>query len=341
MKTRQNSKIRVGIIGLGVGKKHILAFNKHPGCQVTALCDFSDSRLSDAAEFCPDVMLTEQADQVLDNPDIDLVSIASYDNYHYEQIVRALRNRKHIFVEKPLCLYSKQAFEIRKLLEKHPELRLSSNLNLRTCPRFVHMKEAVGTGEMGDIYYSEGDYLWGRISKLTEGWRKDMEFYSIVYGAAVHMIDIIIWMTDKKPVEVQGYGNAIASSGSDFKFNDFAVILMKFEDGSVAKVTGNGGCVHPHFHKLSIYGTKKTFSHNESGVKLWLGLDSGFESQQISEAYPANAEKGRVITSFVDSIIDPGKKAVVPDEDVFTTMSVCFAAEESIQKGQPVSVKYI
>lgn len=335
------SKLRIGIIGLGVGEKHILAFNSHPACEIAALCDFSDKRLAMIKKCCPKARFTKKADEILNDPGIDLVSIASYDNYHFDQIIRALCNGKHVFTEKPLCLYRKEAATIKNFLRENPHVKLSSNLNLRTCPMFIQMKKRRYSGEMGDIFYLEGDYLWGRFYKLTNGWRRDMDFYSIVLGAAVHIIDILIWIMGKKPVEVKGYGNGIALSKSGFKYNDFAAILMKFEDGAVAKVSAQGGCVHPHFHRVSVYGTKKTFIHDELGGKLLEYANAKSKIRKITDNYPAVKEKGKVITSFIDSIIYRGKSCIVPAKDIFTTMSVCFAAEKAIKDGKTVKVTYL
>ena len=78
-------RLRVGIIGLGVGEKHIEAYQRHPGCEVVALCDFSSEKLSAIGSKYPGIPLTDKADDLLQDPDIDVVSIASYDNYHYDR----------------------------------------------------------------------------------------------------------------------------------------------------------------------------------------------------------------------------------------------------------------
>lgn len=333
--------LKAGIIGLGVGKKHIEAFNRHPGCKVTALCDFSEEKYAEAINEYPGMRITKEAKDILHDPELDIVSVASFDNYHYEHVISALENGKHLFVEKPLCLYPHEAISIRRVLDKNRDIRLSSNLPLRTCPRFVRLKEAVLSKEMGKLFYVEGDYFWGRIYKMTQGWRGKMEFYSIVLGAAVHMIDLLMWISGQYPLEVQGYGNQIATSGSSFRFKDFASILMKFENGMIAKVCANGGCVHPHFHRVTVFGTKKSFLHEISGG-VW--MESGqpeAERAEVVEKYPGIEERGKIITTFIDSILDPTARAIVPTEDVFSTISVCFAAEKAIKEEKPIEIEYI
>ena len=332
--------LKAGIIGLGVGEKHIQAYESHPDCEVIALCDFAEEKFFKAAQKYPGINITRDAGEILSDPKINVVSIASFDNYHFEQVMKAIQNDKHVFVEKPLCLHQSEAIQIRSLLRKNSHIKISSNLNLRTCPRFKWLKNAIHAGHMGQIYYIEADYLWGRLQKLCNGWRKEMDFYSIVHGAAVHMIDLVLWLTGMTPVEVQGYGSKISTLGSDFKYNDFATILIKFNNGMIAKVSANGGCVHPHFHKLTLYGTRKTFIHDIGGAKLLNCRNPQSEIKDINEEYPGQ-EKGDIIYSFIQSILHSNAEAIVTDYDVFTTMSVCFAAEKAIKEGQPTTIQYI
>ena len=330
-----------GIIGLGVGWHHIGAFESHPNCNVTDLCDFSEQIIRKAGSKFPEKRVSKNASDILENDDVDIVSIASFDNYHFDQVQQAISNGKHVFVEKPICLEYEHACKIKKNIDAHPELKISSNLNLRTSPRFIRLKKEYELGNMGEIFYIEADYLWGRIQKLESGWRADMPFYSIIHGAAVHMIDLILWLTQLKPIEVTGYGNNISTAKFGFRFNDFAVILLKFENGMIAKITGNAGCVHRHFHKIEVYGTQGTFINNSDGGFLIYDRTAEDYPDPLLEAYPAVEDKGQIIHSFVESLINKKHSAIVPTEDVFTTMSVCFAAEESVQKGSPVRVRYI
>ena len=163
------AKLKAGIIGLGVGESHIEGYNAHPGCEVTALCDFSEEKLALARTKFPGLKLTSNPSDILGDSSIDVISIASYDNHHYGQILQAIKNNKHLFVEKPICLFYDELENIRKLLVEHPGLKLSSNFVLRTCPRFIRIREAVRSGEMGSLFYIEGDYFWGRIYKLAQG----------------------------------------------------------------------------------------------------------------------------------------------------------------------------
>ncbi len=332
-------KLKVGIIGLGVGEVHIAGYNSHRDCAVSMLCDISKSKLTEVAKKYPNLKTTENPNEILNDPEIDVVSIASYDNCHYEQIVQAIQNGKHVFVEKPLCLYFEEAKEIRSLLENKPNLKLSSNLILRKSPRFIKLKEMVSAGQFGKMFYAEGDYHYGRLEKITEGWRGQLPFYSVVYGGSVHLIDLMLWLTTDMIEEVAAYGNQIVSKGSQFHFNDCVVSILKFKSGMVAKVTADFGGVRPHFHDLSIYGTKATFVNDFPNAKLFLSRDPKQQPQKITEPYPG-VQKGDLIYNFIDSIAN-GVKPEISAEDVFKAMSVCFAIEESVKQGKPVRVNYL
>jgi len=332
-------RIRAGIIGLGVGEKHIAGYQSHPDCEVVVLCDFSDEKLSMARTKYPGIRLTGQADEVLQDPEIDVVSIASYDNYHYEQIVQAINNDKHIFVEKPLCLSESEAAHIRRLFQEKPGLKMSSNLILRMSPRFRWLKQMITDGNMGQLFYVEGDYNYGRFHKITDGWRGKIDAYSVVYGGGVHIVDLLLWLTGDSVVEVAAYGSNLASRDTSFRYNDMVVAILKFESGIIGKVAANLGCVFPHFHVLNIYGTKSTFVNGLEYGTLFESSDPTQAARKITAPYPG-IEEGGLIYSFVDSILDRSQ-AEVTEEDIFKTMSVCFAIEEATHQSGSVVVRYI
>jgi predicted dehydrogenase len=332
-------QLKAGIIGLGVGEQHIAGYDSHPDCEVIALCDFSSEKLAKARTKYPHVTVTTNADEILEDPGIDVVSIASYDNYHFEQIEKGIGNNKHVFVEKPLCLYEHEAVHIRELLRDKPDLKMSSNLILRMCPRFQLLKKMIESGELGELFYVEGDYNYGRLPKITQGWRGKIDFYSVVYGGTIHMIDLLLWLSHASVAEVSAYGNNIASKGSDFRHNDLVVSVLRFHNEMLGKVTANFGCVFPHFHALSVYGTKATFIN---GLEHGLLFETRYRDkgcQKISEDYPG-VHKGALIYSFVESILN-GSEALVTVEDIFKTMSVCFAIEKATRQTNPVTVKYL
>ncbi len=332
------TRLRAGIIGLGVGRQHIEGYARHPACEVVALCDLAEDKLALARREYPRLKITPHAADILEDPGIDVVSIASYDDCHHEQVASAIRHDKHVFVEKPLCLREEQADELRSLLRTKPGLRLSSNLILRMCPRFRWLREQVRGGRLGRLFHAEGDYNYGRLHKITDGWRGRIEGYSVVLGGAVHLVDLLLWLTGDEPVEVAACGNRIASAGTAFRHHDFVAGLLRFRSGMLAKVSANFGCVHPHFHNVVLYGTQATFINGRESGLLFESRDPDTPPRAITAAYPGT-HKGDLIHSFIESIVG-GAPAEVTADDVFRTMSVCFAIEKAARQGQFVPVRY-
>ncbi|HWP95232.1 MAG TPA: Gfo/Idh/MocA family oxidoreductase [Syntrophomonadaceae bacterium] len=333
------NKKKVGIIGLGIGEKHVLAYQSHPSCEVVSLCDFNPDKFEMAKEKYVDIKVFMEADEILNDPEIDIISIASYDNYHCEQALKAIANNKHIMIEKPFCLYREEAIRIKDALKSKPNIKMSSNLVLRTTPRFRWLKDRISEGNMGQLYHVEGDYNYGRLHKLTQGWRGKIDFYSVVYGGGLHIIDLLRWLTGDEVVEVSAYGNNISSRGTNFRYNDMVVAILRFASGMTGKIAANFSCVQPHFHELSIYGTMATFKNRSEEGILIKSRDTDVPAVSIKEDYPGINQK-EMIHSFVNSIIT-GDKPIVSEDDVFKSMAVCFAIERAATLSRSVEVEYM
>lgn len=332
-------RLRAGVIGLGVGEKHAEALAANADCDLVALCDNDAERLAQVAARFPGVRAVEKDVEILDDPTIDLICIASYDDVHFTQTMRALDHGKHVFVEKPFVVHEHEARAVRKQLEKHKNLRLSSNLILRRSPRFLDLRQRIERGELGRLYHLEADYNYGRLDKITKGWRGRLDFYSAVHGGGVHVADLAMWLAGDRIVEVSAMGNAIASAGSGFKNFDNVVALVRFEHGAVGKVGVNFGCVMPHFHPVEVYGTQATFINGRECAWLYTSRDPQVPPARIETEYPG-VHKGNLIASFVNAILGRGP-ADVNEQDVFASLSVCCAIERSAHTGAPVMVEYV
>lgn len=332
------NRLRVGVIGLGVGARHVSCFEAHEACDVTTLCDLDVDRLKGIAEQYPGKKMVSQADAVIKDPNIDIVSIASYDDAHHSQVLTAIANGKHVFVEKPMCLRATENREIQGALQAHPKVKLSSNHVLRVSSRFQLLKQQIQSGKYGDVYYLEGDYLYGRLHKITSGWRSEMDHYSVMLGGGVHVIDLLLWLTDSEPEEVTAFCNKIASRDTPFRYHDMIATLIRMKSGVIAKVTANFGCRRPHYHAVQVYGTKRTFVNQTGPADVFSSTEKGVEPEPMDVPY-YDYQKPELIGSFVDWILDRGEPVVSP-RDVFRTMATCFAVEEAATTGKPTPVNY-
>jgi len=335
---KTNWELRAGVIGLGVGEKHIAGYQADERCQVVLLCDTDSAKLSQVGSRYPEITRINDPEEVLTNPDIGVVSIASYDNFHCDQIVLALEHGKHVFVEKPLCLMQEELDDIIGELRCNPDLKLSSNLILRKTPRFVELRERLQCGALGVPYYWEGDYDYGRLHKITEGWRGQIPNYSVVHGGAIHLLDLIWWLSGKKVLRVHSIGNNLATENTKYKRQSLVTTILDLDDGSTAKVSANFASVVPHHHKLSVYGTEGTFEQSHLGAAYFWSRDPQSSPELVKSTYPGTA-KGDMLPSFVKSILD-GNEPEVSAQEVVDVMSVSLAIEESLQSQKPVNVNY-
>ena len=331
------TSLRAGVIGLGVGFQHALGLARHPDCELLALCDSDPAKRQEASRHFPGVALFESAETLLESCDLDLVCIASYDDDHTSQILRALALGRHVFTEKPLSVHPEETAAIHEALERHRHLRLSSNTVLRASPRFAELKREIDAGRLGRIYAIEGDYNYGRLEKLTEGWRGRIPDYSVVLGGGIHMADLLLWLTGQPVREVMAMGNGIASAGSRFSGRDYAVALLQFADGTVGKLAANFGCVEPHFHRLLVYGTEATFENQRGPARLWRSRAAGALPDEIETPYPG-VTKHALLPSFIEAILH-GSRPLVDENDVLGAMQLCHAIEQALDCGRPVKVE--
>lgn len=331
--------LRVGIIGLGVGEKHMEGYLRHPLCRVEALCDFSREKMALAQAKCGHARLCAHPREILSDPEIDLVSIASYDDAHFEQTLAALNNGKHVFVEKPLCRSLEELKAIKAAMLANPHLRMSSNLVLRAAPVYNWLRSLISEGALGEIYAFDGDYLYGRLHKITQGWRKDVDDYSVMQGGGIHIVDLMIWLTGQAPVTVSAAGNSICSIGTDFRFHDFVSASYEFSSGMVARITANFGCVHSHQHVVRVFGTKGTFIYDDQGPRVHTSRDPSVAAAKVDlPALPAT--KGDLIPGFVQSVAN-GDGSICSTQQEFDVISACIAADLAERKKQSVEIEYV
>ena len=331
-------KINAGVIGLGVGESHITGLQAHPRCKVSTICDLNEEVLKTVGKRYPSCQLTVDPLSILDDTNIDIVCIASYDDAHESQVLRALRNNKHVFVEKPLCLSGKELDNIAHELNSKPHLSFSSNHILRKTPRFVELKERISANLLGEIFHMEGSYDYGRLHKLTDGWRGQMPNYSVTLGGGIHIIDLMLWLSGKKVSSVFARGNNIATSISQFEGLSLTTSVLQFEDGSTGQITSNFASVAPHHHKLSLYGTSGTFEQSHCGANYYWSRDPLEDREEVSSDYPG-AAKGDLIMNFIDSIFS-NDAPLVSKQEVLDAVSVCLAIDQSITSSTPQQVIY-
>lgn len=315
------------VVGLGFGTQHALAFAR-TGCRVRWLCDLDLDKAKALQKTLKDATVTRRFEDILDDPKTPIVSIASYDDVHAAQVIAALRAGKHVFVEKPLCRTGRELAAIRSAWKKAGTLHLQSNLVLRAAPLYRWLRSKIESGALGDLYAVDGDYLYGRLNKITEGWRGGIRDYSVMAGGGIHLVDLLLWFAGEQPRKVHTTGNRIATAGTRFRANDFMAATYRFPSGLIGRITANFGCVHRHQHVVRVFGTKATVLMDDAGARIFTKRGDREVPRTLS-ADPLPPSKGALIPGFVRAIREcrnPGPAA----RREFDLMEACLSADRSL-----------
>ena len=328
----KNKSFKAAVIGLGVGMHHVKALESHPNCEVKKVYDFNKSKILKFKKQFPKINFVKNEEQIFLDDEINIVSIASYDNFHYSQIINCIKYKKNIIVEKPICLNQKQLVSINKKL-RNSNIKMTSNLVLRTTSLFKKIKKKISKKKIISI---EADYLWGRLHKLYQ-WRSKIPDYSIIHGCAIHIIDLVLWLIDKRPIKVYAKGNNLGINSKKFKKNSYVIIILKFSDNLIVKVTANGSATYPHFHELKIFSKNSTIIHNFQGS---FELKSKKKIKLIESKYPDKENRYKVIHSFIDNLKNSYNRSIINKKDIFDSMSISLAAEKSLKLDKEIKIKY-
>ena len=330
-------KINAGIIGMGIGQKHFDAIEGYKKSQVSVICEKNRSKLNSLKKKYPSKLITNDENKIFKDKKINLVSIASYDNYHFNQIVKGLNNKKNLIVEKPLCLNLSELKKINNLLKKNKNLFITSNLVLRVNSLFKKIKKI--TKNNNEIFYIEADYIWGRRQKLFQ-WRSKIKEYSVTLGAGIHMIDLIMWLLKKKPIYVTSYSNDIVTKKTNFKKKSFLVYIFEFPKNVIVKITANAAGIYHHFHEVKIFEKKKTLVNNFLGSFMFSKKGVKTHFKKLDYEYPDKKNRKKIIQNFIDILIDKKINSIISFKDQYNLMKVCFAADRSIILKKKIKIEY-
>lgn len=332
-------RLGAAVVGLGVGVEHALAYMRTGGCVLRWLYDLDRSRAESVVAELGRGAVAESVEAILADAQVDVVSIASYDDAHFGQVISALKRRKHVFVEKPICRSMEELRAVKRAWRRSHNRHLASNLVLRAAPLYCWLKEAIDAGELGEVYAFDGDYLYGRIHKIVDGWRGRVEGYSVMLGGGVHLVDLMLWLSGQRAVSVSASGSRIATAGRDFRYNDYVSATFQFASGMIGRITANFGCMHRHQHVVRVFGTRGTFIYDDRGPRLHASRDPSVSATPL-DLSGAPASKGDLIPGFVGAILK-GEDTSGQAQREFDVISACVAADQALGSPKSVEIDYI
>jgi predicted dehydrogenase len=218
--------IRVGVIGYGYwGPNLVRNFFEAPSTQVACVSDLRDDRLAVLSSRYPSVKLTRDFRELIDDPSIDAVAIATPVSTHYDLALRALQQGKHVLVEKPLASDTSQVQHLMDVAQKR-------NLVLMVDHTFVYtgavrkIRELVESGGLGEIYYYDS-------VRVNLGlFQHDV---NVLWDLAVHDLSIMDYVLPFRPCAVSATGLGHVPGGTE----NIAYLTLFFEGSQIAHIHVN------------------------------------------------------------------------------------------------------
>ena len=267
--------LRVGVIGLGIGRKHIEGYRTHPGCTVAAVCDLNEERRNALANEFEIPGRYDHSAAMFADADLDVVSVCTPNSLHRPLAEEAFAAGCHVLCEKPIATNAADG-EAMLAAAGAAGKRLGMNFSFRFTAQAAALKARVDAGDLGDIYY--GRTMWHR-RRGVPGWggwfgQKAMAGGGPLIDLGVHRLDLALWLMGyPEPVWVLGQtwngitGEQVADTGSKFDVEDFAAGTIRFANGAMLGVEASWASNQRPNERMEtrLYGTKGGLVHENIG----------------------------------------------------------------------------
>ena len=243
-------KLRIAIVGAGYWGPNLLRnfSTLSDMCDVRMICDSRPDRLQHMKVLYPEVTATTRFEDVLEDPLVDAVAIATPIRTHYNLARQCLAAGKHVFVEKPLAASSAECQDLIERAEK-ANLTLMVGHTFIYTPAVRYAKQVIESGELGEIYYIQS-------SRLNLGLvQRDI---NVAWDLAPHDISIILYLLGEMPVAVNCQGKShlgnrqetVTNMSLDFANRTFATIHSSWIDPNKIR-------------KMTIVGSKRMIVYDD------------------------------------------------------------------------------
>ncbi len=238
--------LKVGVIGVGgIANTHMPGWKDSPYTEVVAGSDISDAALHKWGTQWSVPQLSNKPDDLINDPDIDIIDICTPNNYHAPLAIAAMKAGKHVICEKPL---GPNPESIRQMIEARDETgkTLMTAQHFRFSGQAKAMKAEIDTGSLGEIYHARSWMLRRSGAPTRPGFiLKSHATGGPCIDIGVHILDLTLWfMGNPKPVAVTGVSRAELAHQKgafsvwggpipkEFDVEDFAAAFVRFENGA-------------------------------------------------------------------------------------------------------------
>jgi predicted dehydrogenase len=257
--------ISIGVVGLGYwGPNLARNFAAIPDCELAWCCDFSPEAQDRIRGSFPGVQVGSDIDELLRDPALDAVAIATPVPTHAELAVRVLEAGKHCLVEKPLAQSIADANRVVAAAEVSDRTLMVGHL-LEYHPGVQQLKELTDSGQLGDrIYYIYGNRL--NLGKL----RSDE---NALWSLGAHDVSVVLYLAGEEPIEVGANGESYVRPGVE----DVVFCFMRFPSGLSAHL--HLSWLDPHKERrFTVVGSRRMATFDDMAIEGKLTVyDKGFD----------------------------------------------------------------
>jgi len=324
MKQLSKQTIGVGVAGTGfIGPAHVEGLRRN-GIQVLGLAERSREKAQEKAAELGIARIYDSLEEMLSDPDIDIVHLATPNHLHYPHARAALLAGKHVVCEKPLAMDAAESGELVRLAAER-KLVNAVNFNIRMYPMVQQAHSMVQGGEIGDVFIMQGSYLQDWLLLPTDwNWRLETELggtLRAVGDIGSHWLDLLTFISGlqveevyadfktfhtvrKKPARPLETFTGKMLTPEDYidqtiKTEDYATILLHYENGvhgvlTVSQVSS--GRKNRLFYEIN--GSRSSLAwDSERPNELWIGHRMA-ANETLMKDPSLLSEAARAVTSY-------------------------------------------
>jgi predicted dehydrogenase len=253
--------VQIAVVGLGYWGPNLLrALFELEDVDVRYICDLDPERLDRYGRRYPGARATRDVDNVLSDPAVDAVVIATPVFTHFGLASRALIAGKHVFVEKPLASSSAEAGELIELAD-HMDRALMCGHTFLYSPAVRAVKDLLRTGDLGEIYF---------ISSSRVNLGLHQRDVSVVWDLGPHDFSIILYWMDEMP----DWAGAVGRASIVKDIPDVAFIDLGFPSGTLAHIELSW-LAPSKLRRTVVVGSQKMVVYDDSSSEPVRVFDSG------------------------------------------------------------------
>lgn len=290
------AQTRVGVVGLGYWGPNLLrVLAEQPNVELRWICDLDEDRLSLSARRYPGARPSARYSELLADPELDAVVIATPVHTHHELACRALEAGKHVFVEKPLADSSDLADNLVEIAEDQERVLMCGHTFIYSPPVRA-VKGLLDAGSLGEVFF---------ISSSRVNLGLHQRDVSVIWDLAPHDFSILLFWLNELPVSIRAVGRASIVKG----IADVAFVTMSFASGIIVNCELSW-LAPSKLRRTVLVGSEKMVIYDDGASEPVRVFDSGvvYRDPETFGEYHLSYRTGDILSPKVETYEPLGRE---------------------------------